>query len=186
MPAIKLTLLGNDHPSIAETLESLALIQKTQGIEHSDVTFKERITNDNGIYDVYHGPSRCNALRFLRLMPVMQEGVYLVVETPEGNVGKDLISIFNENTGENIEFGERKPLSQITPSMTHCAKCGYTVLPGGLGLPDSVGLEQLKQQGVGYYCSVCKTAWCPFCVDADRPFACDICGTNMDIYRKYD
>jgi hypothetical protein len=61
---------------------------------------------DNGrMYEVYRADCLATAMRFLRSLP--REDIppryYVIVETPEGNVGRDLEVIFNEATGDTIE-----------------------------------------------------------------------------------
>ena len=50
-------------------------------------------------YHVYHGPSREAALEFLKsLQPVTELYVYHIVETPDGNFGRDKDGIYREKT----------------------------------------------------------------------------------------
>jgi hypothetical protein len=146
-------------------------------------------TSGGNRYEVYSASSRSEALSFLRGKEVKEERLYVIVETPEGNFGRDLIWIFDEKTQELLEHGERKPLPQIEKSMTRCARCGYIVLPVGAQAPkgpidvDEVG-ELLKEKGMGFYCGSCQTLWCPFCVST-RGFSptCELCGEEVDFFR---
>src|SRR5205807_3829377 len=85
--------------------------------------------NDGSTYDIYRAPSRAEALAFLRDFEVKEERRYVIVETPQGNLGKDFVLIFDEKTQETIELARRKPLASLKKSMTHCCRCGYPVLP---------------------------------------------------------
>ena len=174
------------------------------------VKFKTKETNANGTYEFYTANSRNEAIDFLRKMPVKDEKKNILVETPEGNFGKDLIAIFHEAKSNIIEYGQRQPLPQLIKSMTRCAKCGYPVLPADPAVDESVErilleqakpqtgilalkkegasegllLEQLKKHGVGFFCSTCPTAWCPFCVNPITPTSCGICSSDMALHRK--
>ena len=151
------------------------------------VTFKECETTDGNEYLVYTAGTRSAAISFLRSTPVKEERHYLVVETPGGNLGKDMIMIFDEQTSEKLEYGTREHLPALTKSTTHCSKCGYLVLPAGRvapGVKELVLLEELKDKGVGFLCLTCPAAWCPFCVKSDTPDSCQICGTRMSIVRE--
>ncbi len=136
------------------------------------VKFKVQELTDGNTYQVYTAPSRRQALDFLRAKEVKREREYLIVETPEGNFGKDLIMIFHEGSSEKIEFGIRLALPKLTKSKTHCTRCGYPVLPAGAGIPGAkewILLDEMKEKGIGFRCSECGTAWCPFCVPAEDP-----------------
>jgi hypothetical protein len=152
-----------------------------------EVTFREREVKDGNTYEVYTASSRAKAMVFLRETEVKEERTYLIVETPEGNLGKDLIMIFNEGTSAKIEFGTRKPLGKLTKSRTHCTKCGYSVLPAGRPIPGAtelIVLEELREGGVGFYCDRCATAWCPFCASSPDPQVCGLCGQKMSLLRE--
>jgi hypothetical protein len=54
---------------------------------------------DNGnVYEVYRSQNRATALSFLNAIPqgVLPERHYVIVETPQGNVGKDMLGVFDE------------------------------------------------------------------------------------------
>lgn len=87
-------------------------------------------TKDNGhVYQVIFLKSEAVALEYLRHREVRQEGLYVIVETPQRNLGRDMIMIFDEADGSLVEIPERTPLPEPTPSPTHCARCGYPILP---------------------------------------------------------
>jgi hypothetical protein len=56
------------------------------------------------IYEVYNCNSRTTALQFLSAIPQSEIPplYYVIVETPFGNLGKDLNGMFDESTGNSI------------------------------------------------------------------------------------
>lgn len=64
----------------------------------------DKKTNNN-IYEVYFAPDKQTALAFLRTIPRNQiPGLYyVIVETPQGNFGKDMDGIFDEQTGQSLD-----------------------------------------------------------------------------------
>ena len=50
------------------------------------------------VYEVYNADSRAQAVQFLRRIPIHEIPYlhYVIVETPEGNVGRDLNGMFDE------------------------------------------------------------------------------------------
>ncbi|MGH9386113.1 MAG: hypothetical protein ACRD2N_17685 [Vicinamibacterales bacterium] len=149
--------------------------------------FKEREVTDGNEYLVYTAVTRADAMSFLRSTPVKEERHYLIVETPDGSVGKDMIMVFDERTSEGLEFGTREPLPALTKSTSHCSKCGYPVLPAAPAVPgvkELLVLDELKDKGVGLICVTCRAAWCPFCVSGDSPDSCHFCGTRMSLVRE--
>lgn len=164
------------------------------------VVFRKRMDNDNGTYEIYSADRKEDAFEFLRKTPVMEERKYLIVETPLGGFGKDFIAIFNEVNGAVIEYGVREPLPSPIRSRTHCVKCGYPVMPAGPALDaamekfmfeqlksqdgESLLLDQLKKQGIGLFCNKCNTACCPFCLKPESPSICELCLSDMAIYRR--
>src|SRR4051794_29315111 len=86
--------------------------------------FKKTEHSQGNRYDVYSGKDRNEAFAFLRGLEIKEERHYAIVETPDGNFGKDLIMIFDERTQDLIELAERKPLARLQKSRTHCARCG--------------------------------------------------------------
>jgi hypothetical protein len=152
------------------------------------VLFREVENTSGNRYEVYTAVNRDTALAFLRGKEIKEEKHYIIVETPDGSIGKDLIMIFDEKTSKMIEFGERKILTQFKNSMTHCAGCGYTVLPAGqsvAGVTELIVMGELKKSGVGFLCQKCRTLWCPFCtsLQGSDPI-CGICGNVMKLFRE--
>ena len=154
------------------------------------VTFKKTQNSKGNRYEVYIAPSKSIALDFLRSTDVREERVYFIVETPEGNFGRDLIMIYDETRQTNIELAPRHPLTDFSKSETHCARCGYTVLPMGSNpYPNAdvhiIILDQLKKCGSGFYCTRCRTLWCAFCAELDENKAtCGLCGQEIKVFTE--
>ena len=146
-----------------------------------------KIENTGGnTYEVYTASSRKEALTFLRDREVKEEGRYLIVETPEGNIGRDLIMIFDEKSQETIEFPSRKPLAALVRSLEKCTGCGYTVIPAGAVVPGATYsgyVDPLKEKGGGYVCAGCKTLWCTCCAPFESDWAvCGICRQRLQLF----
>ena len=94
-----------------------------------NVTFQQTQRQaDGNTYDVYTAPTRDDALAFLRQHEVKEERRYAIVETPQGNIGKDFIMIFDERTQGMIELAQRQPLAAPRKSASHCCRCRSTSL----------------------------------------------------------
>ncbi|MCH7990583.1 MAG: hypothetical protein IID46_15690 [Planctomycetes bacterium] len=54
--------------------------------------------NNGQVYEVYKSQTRATAVSFLNAIPksCISEGHYVIVETPQGNVGKDIMGVFDE------------------------------------------------------------------------------------------
>ncbi|MER5184559.1 hypothetical protein ABT009_40705 [Streptomyces sp. NPDC002896] len=162
------------------------------------VQFKQTETTATATYHVYGGPSRQAALEFLRGAHVKDELVYNIVETPEGNFGRDLIYLFHEADGKPIELGERPQSQSPTPSSTRCAWCGFFVVPYKVSINDenvgSVGLyltydelAGLVQMGGGFHCRACSLLQCAVCIGLARAGGvareplCRACGGQLSV-----
>jgi hypothetical protein len=150
------------------------------------VTYKETEQTDGNTYKVFTAPSKHDALEFLREEVVKEERQYIIVETIEGNLGKDFIMIFDEETQEKIEYGIRKPHNKYHSSKTHCACCSYPVLPAK-SFPEYITIgyispEDMNNKGMGFYCVNCKTVWCAICGNENELKYCKICEKEMDFY----
>lgn len=137
---------------------------------------------DNGrVYEVSWVRSEAVALEYLRGREVRQEGYYVIVETPHRRFGRDMVMIFNEADGAMIEIPERTPLAELTASPTHCARCGYPILPcarveSPCADPDcghpwhtadfAESAEEVILAGRGYRCTKCRSAGCRACYEA--------------------
>jgi len=109
-------------------------------------------TNANGTYEVYRCSSRTTALQFLRSIPqdAIPPTYYVVVETPGGNLGKDLKGIFDESTGTpisqeerllKVNLGEEKPefLEKMIRAGQSC------VLTDTRGVHEEVSVDDMKR-----------------------------------------
>ncbi|MDA1358987.1 hypothetical protein O1R50_05100 [Glycomyces luteolus] len=132
-----------------------------------------------GYYLIVDFPDRATALRYLRGCEVRRELVYVIAENPEGNLGKDLIMIFEETDGSFVELAERSDGSRST--MRDCGRCGYQVLPVhartagiaevsyGSSVRRYYALDGLQMGGHGFRCGSCKTLTCAWCLLASGP-----------------
>ncbi len=154
-----------------------------------EATFVRTQRQPNGnTYDIYRAPTRSEAMAFLRGLEVKEERRYAIVETPQGNIGKDFILIFDEKSGDTIELGQRKALPQPKKSASRCCSCGYPVLPYGT-IPDfgpAVGsitrvvlVSEAKKNGAGYSCGSCRAICCAFCATPEKSPRCPFCGNEM-------
>lgn len=64
----------------------------------SKVKYKEKTKGNDGtsVYEVYTAPNKASALAFLQTKTVSKKMYFIVVETPEGNWGKDIMGIYQE------------------------------------------------------------------------------------------
>ena len=60
------------------------------------VKFKENLTRGDATYVVHTAPTKADALAFLQKKTVKTLSRYLVVDTPEGNLGRDINGIYEE------------------------------------------------------------------------------------------
>ena len=68
-------------------------------VENGDpqlVQFKEKLDKGNAVYVVHTAPTKADALAFLQKKKVNKPSFYLVVDTPEGNLGRDINGIYEE------------------------------------------------------------------------------------------
>ncbi len=164
---------------------------------------------DSGVYEVYRCASEADALAFLRRRDVPEEKYYLIVETPQRNLGRDLIGIFDEKSEEQIEFPERTPLREPVPSRTNCARCGYVVLKSDARQnleafaesftsdPFTVkiftSLDELMERGFGYRCTGCSSLACASCYRSTQGaiartatgglrLTCWVCGGPVELF----
>lgn len=162
-------------------------VSRVPGNVFSQVSYAHSTSTKGSRYIVYRARSLENAIKFLRSQDVKEPLLYKIVETPEGNIGRDLISIFNERTGENIELGHRSTMLLPQKSRSHCYCCGYYVMKSKPSepIPNStlfLALEDLREKGQGFYCEHCDLALCSFCATLkDRQVPCPSCGRGMDI-----
>jgi hypothetical protein len=148
---------------------------------------------DGNTYDIYRAATRREALAFLRRLEVKEERRYAIVETPEGNIGKDFILIFDEGTTVPIELGQRKPLAAPQKAEGHCCKCGYPVIPfaeppvaasSSGHVTRCVVTSQAKESGAGYACPSCGAICCALCAAPEQSPVCVLCGGSMQPYEE--
>ncbi len=76
------------------------LAEKTESKSLGEVTFKERMYKTQmGVkmtYEIHTAQSKADALSFLETAKVDAQHFYVIVETPDGNWGKDIMGIFEE------------------------------------------------------------------------------------------
>jgi CHAT domain-containing protein/tetratricopeptide (TPR) repeat protein len=154
------------------------------------VSFYRTQESGGNHYTVYRADGRSEALAFLRGQEVKEERAYLVVETPEGVLGRDLLSIYDEKSGEAIELAERLPLPTPIRSATRCSSCGYVVLPVNPNFSDwvqIVPLEDLREKGLGFRCPACEVLWCGRCVPLEEGWpVCGFCRGTPRVFVEND
>lgn len=69
---------------------------KPAAITAASVTFVREHQKGMHTYRVHRGPSKAAAMAFLQNHPVTRNFYYLIVETPEGNFGRDIDGIYVE------------------------------------------------------------------------------------------
>lgn len=131
-----------------------------------------------GTYEVRRADTRSMALTYLRARQVRDEKYYVIVETPAGNIGRDLIVIFEEPSGTEIDIAWREPLPIPQASRTACARCAYPVVPvgpqreaeavarrfsGNVEIHVVASLDELASASGGYRCLECGNLACAAC-----------------------
>ncbi|WP_406499837.1 hypothetical protein OG936_35030 [Streptomyces sp. NBC_00846] len=174
--------------------------KKNDGLS-AGVHFKHTEKNDRATYHVHSGPNQQAALAFLRSTPIRDEFVYNIVETPEGNFGRDLIYLFREADGTPIEFAERPQNQSPTSSSTRCAWCGFVVVPCRIPLNDEMDgtvqvyrtydeLMGLLKTGGGFCCRSCSLLQCAVCSGLARAEGkarepvCLACGGKVSVQEE--
>jgi WD40 repeat protein len=71
--------------------------------ESTRIVFFDSITRKGNHYEIYEADNKSVALLFLRGEEVRDERHFVIVRTPEGNFGRNSVSIFNEFTQEVLE-----------------------------------------------------------------------------------
>lgn len=167
----------------------------------NNVIFLRTEQQPTATYHVYRGPNLKAALKFLRETPVKDELIYNIVETPEGNVGRDLICIFRESDGKQIELGSRPSGKSPTPSTTRCAWCGFFIRPYQVAVNgDKIGsleiyftydqVRGLVTTGGGFDCVECSLLQCAVCSGLASPggspetLTCRACGGKLSVRKE--
>jgi hypothetical protein len=148
--------------------------------------------SDGYTYDIYRAATRAEALAFLRDHEVKEECRYAIVETPQGNLGKDMVLIFDEKTGEMVELGKRNPLPRPKKSRNHCFRCGYPVLPlnrrsdfGTINISIKiVDIKKMIKDGTGFMCPSCQSFCCAICAEQAMGLLCVFCRKEMVPFRE--
>lgn len=160
------------------------------------------VKRPDALYLIEKFPTRSAALDFLRGCEVRDERVYVIAENPQGNLGKDLIMIFEEADGAFVEIAERSPLPTPRLSAENCARCGYSVLPasppGLSGVSQDrvtvhwlLALSEMERDGHGYRCRSCGALACARCYrsvpqrrepDGQLDLRCWLCGGETEVF----
>ncbi|MQY11432.1 hypothetical protein SRB5_15500 [Streptomyces sp. RB5] len=193
--------------------ECMSLVGRRGSGEGSDaVYFKRTEHKDTWTYHIYGGPSRQAALEYLRRTPVRDGYVYTIVETPEGNFGRDLVYLFRESDGALIELGKRPQAECPSPSSTRCAWCSFFVAPFSIPIterymaevhwhPDDTDAAEMIHNGAGLRCPKCALLQCAVCSGLAKyaarkvriPFSdpganiiplCRACGARLELHSK--
>jgi hypothetical protein len=169
----------------------MSLLKKLFG-GSGKVTFRQTQQQPDGnTYDVYSAQTRSDGLSFLRQHEVKEERRYAIVETPQGNIGKDFIMIFDERTQDMIELAVRQPLKTSTKSASHCCRCGYAIIPlrrtqsygDGVGaIHEFVIVSEMKKQGTGFACPQCRALCCAICATPSDAPTCPLCRAKVSPY----
>ena len=96
-----------NKPMQVETLQTAGSVNLGTNIEThiktaairsniSKVVFVREDRNDLGTFLTYKGPSKADAMAFLSEQSITQPSYYVVVETPDGNYGKDIQGFYQE------------------------------------------------------------------------------------------
>jgi hypothetical protein len=160
------------------------------------------VRRPDALYLIEDFPDRAAALEFLRGCEVRDERVYVIAENPQGNLGKDLVMIFEEADGAFVELAERSP-APVNVSFGDCARCGYAVIPasapgsaaihyGDGQVRWSVSLDQMEMTGQGFKCTSCGALICAACCravpqqaapDGRLELGCWICDRPVDVFQ---
>jgi len=103
--------------AVGKAMQKGAVKFTTQGLDKTTVAGKylvdgivagvvSKVTKPDGkVYEIWQGRSREAAMAFLRRIPKSEipNLYYVIVENPEGAVGKDLNGIFDEDSGADLE-----------------------------------------------------------------------------------
>ncbi|RSN64071.1 hypothetical protein DMH08_18435 [Actinomadura sp. WAC 06369] len=168
--------------------------------EYADNRPIREVNQPSGRYLIESFGSRAEALDFLRGCEVRDEKVYVIAETPEGNLGKDLIMIFEEDDGAFVELADRKALPDPAFSRENCARCGYSVIPAaafpsveGASFSYHLNLEDMEMNGTGFQCSSCKGLACARCyratlhnprTQAPLDLRCWLCNRETELFAQ--
>jgi hypothetical protein len=162
------------------------------------------VRKPDALYLIEAFGTRSAALAFLRGCEVRDERIYVIAENPQGNLGKDLIMIFEEADGAFVEIAERSPLPAPRRSTEDCARCGYSVIPashpGTIGIDTGEGavewlvaLDDMEMSGHGHQCLSCRALACARCYQSvpqslgpggQLDLRCWLCGGGTDVFTE--
>ncbi|UCG68115.1 MAG: hypothetical protein JSV09_09820 [Thermoplasmata archaeon] len=91
----KLVLAGGNKKGERKPEKKLSSEQKSKK-EGGKVSYLRTDKKGYYTYKIYKAPSQSAALAFLKEHPVNQSLYYIIVETPEGNWGRDINGIYKE------------------------------------------------------------------------------------------
>ena len=86
---------GGWHKNHLEPSSSAKSYDYSSG-DKSNVKFVKKYTQDVFTYECYEGKTKADAMEFLGEKEVTQGLYYIIVETPEGNFGRDKNGIYEE------------------------------------------------------------------------------------------
>ena len=89
--------LDNNGGKLIKEQEPGDVVKKeTAKVDLSSVIHQSTDQNGPNTYEIYSGPDAETAKEFLKTKPVAESLYYVVVETPEGNYGRDKDGIYKE------------------------------------------------------------------------------------------
>jgi hypothetical protein len=91
----KLSAAGGNKKGERKPEESTRSKPKVN-IQSGKATYVRKDVNGSNTYEIYKAPSKSVALEFLKTKSVTKQLYYVIVETPEGNWGKDKDGIYKE------------------------------------------------------------------------------------------
>lgn len=105
------------------------------------ISFKERVVKPGAfgstcVYEVYLGPSKMDALKFLEGKAATEDNHFIVVETPEGNWAKDRMGIYEEppqKKQSNETAGARSGTFAVSIGDTNVGYKAVAVKKGAMG-----------------------------------------------------
>jgi hypothetical protein len=117
------------------------------------ISFKERVVKPGAlgttcVYEVYVGPSKMDALKFLEGKEVTEGNHFIVVETPDGNWGKDRMGMYAEPPQKKQSketIGERSGMLTVSIGDTNVGYRVIAVKKGAMGHLPIVLAERVNE-----------------------------------------
>jgi predicted Zn-ribbon and HTH transcriptional regulator len=91
----KLSAAGGNKKGERKPVENTRSKTKVSNLDGKTTYVRKDVKGPN-TYEIYKAPSKSVALEFLKMKPVTKSLYYVIVETPEGNWGKDIDGIYQE------------------------------------------------------------------------------------------